>query len=67
MSPKKELTRIAGLGKPPAHEKHTFKDSQNQPPLSVPQKCASGAGFSGSEIDSAVFKIKTEIMHINFT
>ena len=26
MSPKKELTRLAGLGKPPAHEKHTFKD-----------------------------------------
>ena len=67
MSPKKELTWMAGLGKPPAREKHTFKDSQNQPLLSVAKKCVSGAGFSGSEIDSAVFKIKTEIMHINFT
>lgn len=59
MSPKKELTWMAGLGKPPAHEKHTFKDSQNQPLLSVAKKCVSGARFSGSEIDSAVFKIKT--------
>lgn len=67
MSPKKELTWMAGLGKPPAHEKHTLKDSQNQPLLSVAKKCVSGARFSGSEIDSAVFKIKTEIMYINFT